>query len=366
MELKNIKSSKLLPRFASEIEYLLNAFDSIIIDIWGRSISIDAPLTMEAVEALSDDELQALYSQYGLAEYYPDISRSRRNWMLYQMARIWRYLGTPHAVETLCKYIFGNIEIDIKVHDNGAFDNNGNLIDESKLDTFDVEVLPTTPDLPETATRRIIDNIINFSRNSQAFNELYYTFETELSISSAIGLPYDGICGVMYYPNYTICEDDPTPPTPPTPTVSFDYAGNFTLNETIESDTVDGGFGVLSKALSGKTPNDLTGWSVGGNLNLAFFTSAGIEATSDFTIPDDDTGPLYNSYGNPIPYYKSDDQFEVLGAWRSDGSIWTVEELAYISSLYEDETPPTLHWASDYNLIDNPTIFCLMYQKTQS
>ena len=160
------------------------------------------------------------------------------------------------------------------------------------------------------------------------------------------------------------------------------YAGNFTLNETIESDTVDGGFGILNKsyskpivslegwssggfepnALSGRWVIDLIGWSAGSNLNLAFFTSLGALATSDFTIPDDDTGPLYNADGNPISYFDSSIQYEVKCAWRSDGSVWTASELAYISSLYEDDTPPTLHWASDYNIIDNPTILCLMYQ----
>ena len=88
MKLSNIESRKLLPRFASKIAWLMDALDSIIKPISHRVKSIDAPLTMESIEACTDDELEALYDQYGVAKYYPDLSRQTRNKMLFEMCRI--------------------------------------------------------------------------------------------------------------------------------------------------------------------------------------------------------------------------------------------------------------------------------------
>lgn len=183
MKLSNIESKNLLPRFASKISWIMNALDSLIKTTADRVKSIDAPLTMEAIEACTDEELEALYNQYGVAKYYPDLSRPTRNKMLYEMCRIYRYLGTPKAVETLCNYIFDGVELNVTVLDNLAFDTDGNLIDVSLLDVFDVEVNPTEPILNVSTNARILANIIRFSRNSQYLRYLLYEFEQDFTIT---------------------------------------------------------------------------------------------------------------------------------------------------------------------------------------
>lgn len=217
MKLSNIVSKDLLPEFAESISWVMNAFDHIIQDIKARSVSIDAPLTMESIEALTDEDLQALYNQYGLALYYPDISRARRNWMLYNMARIWRYLGTPKAVEFLCQYIFSDIDIELKVHDNGAFDEEGRLVNPDLVDVFDIEIIPGVTILPPEANQRILENVIRFSRNSQALRQIYYSYDTFVSQNVSPALPYNGIVAVENVLNEALCEDSPEPPTPPGP-----------------------------------------------------------------------------------------------------------------------------------------------------
>lgn len=217
MKLSNIVSKELLPDFAESISWVMNALDSIIQVIKARSLSIDAPLTMESIEALTDEELQALYAQYGLALYYPDISRARRNWMLYNMARIWRYLGTPKAVEFLCQYIFSDIDIELKVHDNGAFDAEGRLVNPDLVDVFDIEIIPGVTILPTEANQRILENVIRFSRNSQALRQIYYSYDTFVSQTVSPALPYNGIVAVENVLNEAVCEDSPEPPTPPGP-----------------------------------------------------------------------------------------------------------------------------------------------------
>ncbi len=217
MKLSNIVSKDLLPDFAQSISWVMNALDFVIADIRTRSRSIDAPLTMAAVEALTDEELQALYNQYGLAMYYPDISRARRNWMLYNMARIWRYLGTPKAVEFLCQYIFSDIDIELRVHDNGAFDEEGRLVNPDMVDVFDIEIIPGATILPPEANQRILENVIRFSRNSQALRQIYYSYDTFVFQTVSPALPYNGIVSVENVLNEAVCEGSPEPPTPPGP-----------------------------------------------------------------------------------------------------------------------------------------------------
>jgi hypothetical protein len=183
-------SAALLPAFAQESRWLQGGFDDIVCRDVGGNKAIDAPLTMESIAALNDAELETLYRQYGIAEYYPDLTRETRNLMLYWASRLYRYLGTPKSVEILCNYIFDNNPISVVVHDNMAFDEAGNLIDPDLIDIFDVEVLPGDEYIAQDATKRILDNIIRFSRNSQVLRDVYYTLpDNPLDVTACIGLP---------------------------------------------------------------------------------------------------------------------------------------------------------------------------------
>lgn len=210
MKLSDIESRKLLPRFASKIAWLMDALDSIIKPISERVKSIDAPLTLEAIAALTDEELEALYDQYGVAQYYPELSRSTRDLMLYEMCKIYRYLGTPHAIELLCNYIFDNVPLNVHVIDNLAFDEHGTLIDATLLDVFDIEVNPDLPVLSVAATARLLANIIRFSRNSQALRDVIYTFSEDFDLSI---YPLNAGIPAQNWDNDALCE----PVTPPTP-----------------------------------------------------------------------------------------------------------------------------------------------------
>jgi hypothetical protein len=233
MKLSDIESKQLLPRFAKKISWVMDTLDALIRPTVERVKSIDAPLTMESIQACTDEELEALYDQYGVAQYYPDLARDTRDKMLYEMARIYRYLGTPHAIETLCEYIFDGVHLNVKVLDNLAFDEEGELVDESLLDTFDIQVEPSIPVLDEYTNTRILANIIRFSRNSQALRDILYDFpETfELPVSPL----YAGIPS-QNWENDIVCE----PVTPPTPSYTeitlYMASGNKRAQGNITSD----------------------------------------------------------------------------------------------------------------------------------
>lgn len=187
MRLHDIESAVLLPRFAHSAEWEQKALDQVVKGVRAKSFAMGAPYTREAISALSDAELQAFYFQYGIANYYPDLSRETRENMLFELARVYRSLGTPHSVELLCEYIFdGADKVVVEIHDNLAFNAAGELVDDSLLDLFDVDLFPTSPTLSQDKIERIVENIFRFCRNSQTLRDIIIEFPdvAELPIAS--------------------------------------------------------------------------------------------------------------------------------------------------------------------------------------
>lgn len=177
MELKDSKTSQFLPEFAESAQFLCNGLDVILKHCDGRLDCLPAPMTLESCLALNDAEMQAFYNQYGLAKLYPDISHYRRAWLLFMQNKLWRLLGTPTAIETLCQYLFDEVDVSLEIHDNLAFDSDGNLIDEELLDTFDAELTVSKPYLPDNMLLRILANIIKFTRNQEWLRTFIFIFE---------------------------------------------------------------------------------------------------------------------------------------------------------------------------------------------
>lgn len=177
MKTDNMKSSALLPGFAHGASFCAVAFDSIGIDISSRAISLAAPLTLESTMALTDEEMQEMYEMYGIAKYYPDISKERRAWLLTTQNRYWRRLGTPKALETLVQYLFDDITIHLTVVDNLAFNTHGTLVNGDLLDTYDAVIEPEEPAVTEEINSRLYANLVRFSRNSQQLRGVTYHFD---------------------------------------------------------------------------------------------------------------------------------------------------------------------------------------------
>lgn len=177
MRLHDIESAVLLPRFAHNAEWEQNALDQVVKVVRAKSFAMGAPYTREAISALSDAELQAFYFQYGIAIYYPDLSRETRENMLFELSRVYRSLGTPYSVELLCEYIFdGADKVGVEIHDNLAFNASGELVDDSLLDLFDVDLFPASPELSQDKIERIVENIFRFCRNSQTLRDVIVEF----------------------------------------------------------------------------------------------------------------------------------------------------------------------------------------------
>ena len=74
MKLNDAKTSEFLTQWAEAGKYLTDGLDDILHYANGRIDSLPAPVTLESCIALTDDEQMAMFEQFGLAKYYPDIS----------------------------------------------------------------------------------------------------------------------------------------------------------------------------------------------------------------------------------------------------------------------------------------------------
>ena len=193
MKLNDAKTSEFLTQWAESGRFLEDGLDDILHYANGRIDGLPAPFTLESCIALTDDEQMAMFEQFGLAKYYPDISHERRAWMLWMQNLLWRKLGTPKALETLCMYLFDDVTVHLEVKDNGAWDSLGNLTDEDLLDVFDAELTIDSLNLPSEMLERVKANIIRFVRNQEwmrAFVFLFEAMDTTMGVSITDGERY--------------------------------------------------------------------------------------------------------------------------------------------------------------------------------
>ena len=208
MKLNDAKTSEFLTQWAEAGRFLTDGLDDILHYANGRIDGLPAPFTLESCIALTDDEQMAMFEQFGLAKYYPDISHERRAWMLWMQNLLWRKLGTPKALETLCMYLFDDVMVHLEVKDNGAWDSLGNLTDEDLLDVFDAELTIDSLNLPSEMLERVKANIIRFVRNQEWMRAFIFLFE---AMDTTMGVSITD--GERYARDYLIdlCADDTLP-----------------------------------------------------------------------------------------------------------------------------------------------------------
>ena len=193
MKLNDAKTSEFLTQWAEAGRFLTDGLDDILHYANGRIDGLPAPVTLESCIALTDDEQMAMFEQFGLAKYYPDISHERRAWMLWMQNLLWRKLGTPKALETLCMYLFDDVAVHLAVRDNEAWDSFGNLTNEDLLDVFDAELTIDSLNLPPQMLERVKANVIRFVRNQEwmrAFTFLFEAMDTTTGVSITDGGRY--------------------------------------------------------------------------------------------------------------------------------------------------------------------------------
>lgn len=216
MKLNDIASRRLLPQMQNgepeeRLNWMCQAFDVFVKSTDERKIALSAPVSLSAIAALTDGELQQMYAEFGLATYYPDLPRHSRDQMMFDQIKYYRKLGTTDAVYALLRYIFGDNPISLTIVDNLAFDAEGVLVDESLLDMYDVYVNISNPTLGEFELSRIFANLNKFGRNSQKLRGLVLQYINDSEIQcEATAAVYGDACEI-FVENDAICPYTPPP-----------------------------------------------------------------------------------------------------------------------------------------------------------
>lgn len=211
MKLSDIISRKFLPSIqngkpADRLNWMCNAFDTFVKTADTRRLALAAPIGLDAIQKLTDAELQQYYSEFNLATYYPDLPRESRNQFLFEQMLYYRKLGTIAAMQAMIQYIFGNNPISLTIIDNLAFDGNGVLTDDSLLNMYDAVVNVENPTLGEYELNRIFSNLTKFGRNSQKLRGISLNFNPDATIPLDIAACTNGDCCEIAIENYAICE----------------------------------------------------------------------------------------------------------------------------------------------------------------
>lgn len=210
MQISDIESKRLLPSWAHGIDWIQAVFDFIVRTCATRIPALEAPLTRQSIECLTNEELEQWFDRLGVVEYYPELSRETREKMLYWLARLYRFLGTPQAVRILCEYIHDGEPLNVVVHDDLAWEGE-TLVEPSLLDVFDVEIDAESPQITPALAYRIRNNILRIARNTQQLRNIIYKFSSWIAVPVA---SVQDIGAAIRVQNWELAVV-PTPPTPP-------------------------------------------------------------------------------------------------------------------------------------------------------
>lgn len=186
MKLSTAHTRDFLTSWAQQAGFLCDGLDSILNNLAEKAISLSAPLTLEACLALTDEELQEYYAEYGLAKFYPELSHETKALFLWKMAMDWRFLGTPKAVEDLCQYIFDGTPVELHIDDQLAWDSTGALINPALLHVFDAELSVLASDLPPEVLERIYANIIRFKNDRTSLRGFSFLFDMDFETTTCV------------------------------------------------------------------------------------------------------------------------------------------------------------------------------------
>lgn len=155
MKLSDLESFALMPRFAAAYQFACKALDRWMSPIHSRADALATPWTLEAIEALTDEELQEAYKLYALGDYYPDLPRDYQNRFFYaQMANL-RKTATNEAIPALLRYINPDGEMDARINDDLGY-----------LHCYEVDLYLHGNSYSNIMTARVMENLRKFMRAS--------------------------------------------------------------------------------------------------------------------------------------------------------------------------------------------------------
>lgn len=105
MKLSNLESFSLMPSFAGYYEFACKVLDDWLAQNWMRAKALSAPWSLDALNALTDEELINLYNIYSVLPYYPELDKENRIQLLYLQNTLRQRTTTANAIQQIIKYL---------------------------------------------------------------------------------------------------------------------------------------------------------------------------------------------------------------------------------------------------------------------
>lgn len=105
MKTSDLKSFTLMPSFAGYYAFACKALDAWMSNSWTRANVFGSPWSLEAINALTDEELEAQYKLYSVLPYYPDLDRENRNQLLYLQNALRQRTTCADSMQQIIRYL---------------------------------------------------------------------------------------------------------------------------------------------------------------------------------------------------------------------------------------------------------------------
>jgi hypothetical protein len=105
MKTSDLESFALMPSFASYYAFACKALDAWMSSSWARANVFGSPWSLEAIRALTDEELEAQYKLYSVLPYFPDLDRENRNQLLYLQNALRQRTTCADSMQKIIRYL---------------------------------------------------------------------------------------------------------------------------------------------------------------------------------------------------------------------------------------------------------------------
>lgn len=105
MKTNELNSFSLMPSFAAYYEFACKVLDYWMAQNWMRAKVLTAPWSLDALNALTDEELINLYKIYSVLPYYPELDKENRIQLLYLQNTLRQRTTTEYAIKQIIKYL---------------------------------------------------------------------------------------------------------------------------------------------------------------------------------------------------------------------------------------------------------------------
>lgn len=121
MKTNALDSFSLMPSFAGYYQFACKVLDDWMAQNWMRAKVLSSPWGLDALNALTDEELINLYKLYSVLPYYPELDKENRIQLLYLQNTLRQRTTTADAIQQIIKYLANGTYASVLINIENLF-----------------------------------------------------------------------------------------------------------------------------------------------------------------------------------------------------------------------------------------------------